>query len=428
MCKCTKLRQHFQKCATSLSHLQALLFVLYKGSTSNDDQDTFVSALRRPSLTSRLLGKRKASTPVQEQPNTKRSTLEVPCEQSKDETPSTSCSDIPDVVTPKTASTPEFTQSEQSDGSSSGDFSDSHSVPPVDVLPAGDTLNDTPVQQESRESVEVISLADSDTSNEVDICDSPLLATPKKDTFVISNDASPKKTANSDFSPGVSPLCKEKTPAQTISTPSQTFPKYPATPSASLNHAGVSSKNFTSVPCHYCPKTVYQSAVRTCLVCGASMCKEHLRPHLESPVFQNHTLVPPMEDVSSWRCQEHQEINRIYCRQCGVCVCTVCTVIGSHRDHVCISIREAEREMRVGSSFIESCTFIDETEVHQQLKCCFFVCIFLQGNLKEEIKQLQRAEEEMKNKVSELTQKKETSKVRELTPLYCFQTCIQFSQ
>lgn len=109
------------------------------------------------------------------------------------------------------------------------------------------------------------------------------------------------------------------------------------------------------------------------------MCAEHLRPHLESPVFQNHTLVPPMEDISTWRCQEHQEINRIYCRQCSVCVCTVCTVIGSHRDHVCISIREAERELR--------------------------------GNLKEEIRQLQEAEEQVKDKVTELTQKKETFRV-----------------
>ncbi len=41
--------------------------------------------------------------------------------------------------------------------------------------------------------------------------------------------------------------------------------------------------------------------------------------------------------------------------------------------------------------------------------------IFLQGNLKEEIKQLQEAEEQVKNRLTELTQKKETFKVRELT-------------
>lgn len=109
------------------------------------------------------------------------------------------------------------------------------------------------------------------------------------------------------------------------------------------------------------------------------MCTEHLRPHLESPVFQNHTLVSPVEDISLWKCQEHQEMNRIYCRQCGVCVCTVCTVIGSHRDHVCISIREAERDLR--------------------------------ANLKDEIKQLQEAEQQVKSRVTELTQKKEAFRV-----------------
>uniref|UniRef100_A0A3Q3M8V5 Si:dkey-29p10.4 n=1 Tax=Labrus bergylta TaxID=56723 RepID=A0A3Q3M8V5_9LABR len=237
------------------------------GSSSNDDQNTFSSLLGRPSITSRLLGKRKASTPAPEQPDTKRSTVEAPREFRNDtETPSTSSSGETDVARSKKA-------------------------------------------------------------------------------------------------------VKEKPLEKNVSKLSPVFAKHPATAPGSPGWVGVlpklESRNTGPVRCHYCPKTGYQSAVKTCLVCGASMCKEHLRPHLDSPVFQNHTL--------------HQEINRIYCRQCAVCVCTVCTVIGSHRDHVCISIREAERELR--------------------------------GNLKEEIKQLQESEEEVKNKVSELTQKKETFKV-----------------
>ncbi|XP_076842130.1 tripartite motif-containing protein 14 [Brachyhypopomus gauderio] len=101
-----------------------------------------------------------------------------------------------------------------------------------------------------------------------------------------------------------------------------------------------------SVLCHYCSSSGQRAAVKTCLVCCASMCSEHLRIHLESPVFKSHPLVPAVEDVSAWRCQEHQEMNRIYCRPCGVCVCTVCTVIGSHKEHACISIKEAEKELR----------------------------------------------------------------------------------
>uniref|UniRef100_A0A8C9X4E5 Si:dkey-29p10.4 n=1 Tax=Sander lucioperca TaxID=283035 RepID=A0A8C9X4E5_SANLU len=261
----------------------------------------------QPSLTSRLLGKRKASTPVSEQPDTKRSTVASPRERSNDtDTATTSFSDKPgqstSVETSKKAVHLESTQSESGDGTSSSDKSDGKAVP-------------SPVHHVSK-----------------------------------------------------SPLISTKHPVDA-----------PGSPIRVAIFPGSESQNATPVRCHYCPKTRYQSAVKTCLVCGASMCTEHLRPHLDSPVFQNHTLVPPMEDFSPWRCQEHQEINRIYCQQCGVCVCTVCTVIGSHRNHVCISIREAEMELR--------------------------------GNLKEEIKQLQGAEQEVKNRVNELAQKKDTFRV-----------------
>lgn len=230
---------------------------------------------------------------------------------------------------------PESAQSERGDGSSSSAEPDSKVV--------SDVPQSVPVQQSQRKPEEITLADDSDSSDEVDICDAPLPATPKKVTPVTGSHSSP---ARSDFSPGVSSPAVEKSPVLRLKTPLK--PAASPGPSSFVGMFSRSeSKSSGPVPCHYCPPAVCQSAVKTCLVCGASMCPEHLRPHLESPVFQNHTLVPPVEDISPWRCQEHQEINRIFCRQCGVCVCTVCTVIGSHRDHVCISIREAEKELRV---------------------------------------------------------------------------------
>ncbi|KAJ4938441.1 hypothetical protein JOQ06_003060 [Pogonophryne albipinna] len=348
--------------------------------TSRTAEQNTNDNLRRPSLTSRLLGKRKASTPVSEQPATKRSTVASPLERSNDpETPSTSFSDKPaqstSRETSKKAVQPESTQSDCGKGASSGDNSDSNSVLSRDV-----PYDDISTQQNQHKSEEVVAMDDSDTSNEVDICDAPAIATPKIGAHATIH-ASPKKpamSANSDSYPGVS--TPGKSPVHNVSRPPLISTKPPAVAPVSPYRTGYSpeseGKHASPVPCHYCPKMRHQPAVKTCLVCGASMCSEHLRPHLDSPVFQNHTLVPPMEDFSPWRCQEHQEINRIYCRQCGVCVCTVCTVIGSHRDHVCISIREAERELR--------------------------------GNLKDEIKHLQEAEQEVKNNAADLTQKKET--------------------
>ena len=153
----------------------------------------------------------------------------------------------------------------------------------------------------------------------------------------------PKLTATRRLSPGPSsPRRSPMAPRPTISPPP--VPSYPQRSSMAPRPTASPTP---PVPCHYCAGGAQQPAVKTCLVCGASMCAEHLRPHLDSPVFRSHTLVPPLEDLSAWRCPEHQEMSRIYCRQCAVCVCTVCTVIGSHRDHACVSIREAERELRV---------------------------------------------------------------------------------
>ncbi|KAI4892801.1 hypothetical protein NFI96_002487 [Prochilodus magdalenae] len=147
--------------------------------------------------------------------------------------------------------------------------------------------------------------------------------------------------------PASAPGTPSSQPAKSSSSsPGEKPSNLPAPNDTSLQSDEERASSENSVLCHYCSSREQRPAVKTCLVCGASMCPEHLRVHLDSPVFQNHPLVPAVEDVSPWRCQEHQEMNRIYCRPCGVCVCTVCTVIGLHKDHDCISIREAEKELR----------------------------------------------------------------------------------
>lgn len=305
---------------------------LSKG-TPNNEQSTPDSALKRPSLAGRFLGKRKASTPVAEQPDAKRLTVEDPPEQSGDEGSSCSYSG---------SAGPELSQeSECKDGILS-------SLTSVNSE-SSDVVNDISGQQGEPEKAEVVLLDDSDSLDET-IVYAPPAASPQRDTG-----EEPASSASANSSAGVPPD-KTKSPERPVSQ----FPVIPNTPVASTSGSPFCFSSFSRaestspgpVHCNYCPSILYRPAVKTCLVCGASMCSEHLRPHLDSPVFQNHTLIPPVKDISSWRCQEHQEINRIYCCQCAVCVCTVCTVIGSHRGHVCISIREAERELRVSPTLL----------------------------------------------------------------------------
>ncbi|KAM8860819.1 tripartite motif-containing protein 14 [Synchiropus picturatus] len=301
------------------------------GSSKNDVQDT--------TLGNRLLGKRKASSSgVEEAPGRKKksngtedtTTTTVP-----DETLYTTCMDITEGEVSQHSERVKSTPSCPS-------VSTSHQ--------SGDVPEEPPkVQVESEEFI----LADeSDSSNEADVCDGLSMETPQK------------TDAHGSSSPVTKQVVTSSKAAVSVS-PSKIV----------LLPRPESKASNTPVPCHYCPKIHNQRAVKTCLVCGASMCTEHLRPHMESPVFLNHVLIPPVEDISLWRCQEHQDINRIYCRQCYVCICTVCTMIGSHRGHVCISIRDAERELR--------------------------------GTLKDEIKQLQMAEKQVKDQAAEFSEKKE---------------------
>ncbi|TWW75926.1 E3 ubiquitin/ISG15 ligase TRIM25 isoform X1 [Takifugu flavidus] len=404
--------------------------------TSTNEQSTPESALRRPSLAGRLLGKRKASAPAVEQPNPKRLTTEAPRERSGDVETEASApapgkpdtkhltTEAPrdrsgDVETEASAPAPDKPGTKRSavKQDQSGDVETEVSAPAPDkpdtkrsavkqeqsgdvespTTSSSDSFEDTPapsaspeVSQKSQskqfeyedealdisgqQSIEIISLCDSDSLDEVIISDASPAATPQKGTG-----ETPASPAGADCSAAVPPD-KTKSPGPPVNiSPVIHLASTSGSPADLGSFSRSESKSARPVPCHYCPNAVYQPAIKTCLVCGASMCSEHLRPHLESPVFQNHTLIAPVEDISSWKCQEHQDINRIYCRKCGVCVCTLCPLVGSHQNHECISLREAERELR--------------------------------GNLKKDISQLQQTEDEVIIRLNEVTQKKEASRV-----------------
>ncbi|XP_067871962.1 E3 ubiquitin/ISG15 ligase TRIM25-like [Heterodontus francisci] len=101
----------------------------------------------------------------------------------------------------------------------------------------------------------------------------------------------------------------------------------------------------SGVLCSYCIRS-QQAAVKTCLKCEASMCPMHLKLHTGNGVFQNHPLVDTSADLSVWKCIEHERLLDIYCKDDKVCVCTLCTLIGKHKNHSCGSISEGEKELR----------------------------------------------------------------------------------
>ncbi|XP_060743855.1 E3 ubiquitin/ISG15 ligase TRIM25-like [Tachysurus vachellii] len=114
-----------------------------------------------------------------------------------------------------------------------------------------------------------------------------------------------------------------------------------------------------------------RKALRTCLVCLASYCEDHLQPHYQSPAFKKHKLVEACAELQEKICSEHDKLLGIYCHTDQSFICYLCT-LEEHKGHNTVST-EAER-----------------TEKQNELK-------------KEQMKSQQRIQEKQK-KVQELKQ------------------------
>ncbi|XP_072539063.1 E3 ubiquitin/ISG15 ligase TRIM25 [Salminus brasiliensis] len=94
-----------------------------------------------------------------------------------------------------------------------------------------------------------------------------------------------------------------------------------------------------AVPCDRCQEP--RAAVKTCLVCMASFCEIHLKPHQTQAKLKNHELIAPTGDLIHKMCPEHKYLQEFYCRSCQIYICWLCTN-NQHKVHEFVST-QAER-------------------------------------------------------------------------------------
>ncbi|XP_038673153.1 E3 ubiquitin-protein ligase TRIM39-like isoform X2 [Scyliorhinus canicula] len=99
------------------------------------------------------------------------------------------------------------------------------------------------------------------------------------------------------------------------------------------------------VPCSYCTVQKFP-AVKTCLKCEVSMCSVHLAPHQENVAFKSHLLTDPIADIAAGKCTEHQERLKLYCKDHAVCLCSLCVIVGAHKNHNLIGVSEAVKGLK----------------------------------------------------------------------------------
>lgn len=89
-----------------------------------------------------------------------------------------------------------------------------------------------------------------------------------------------------------------------------------------------------------------QKAVKSCLVCQASFCELHLKPHLEGAAFRDHQLLEPIRDFEARKCPLHGKTMELFCQTDQTCICYLC-MFQEHKNHSTITVEEAKAEKEV---------------------------------------------------------------------------------
>ncbi|XP_063301014.1 E3 ubiquitin-protein ligase TRIM39-like [Pelobates fuscus] len=192
------------------------------------------------------------------------------------------------------------------------------------------------------------------------------------------------------------------------------------------------------VKCTYCINNPVP-ATKTCKLCEASLCENHLKKHSKSAA---HTLIEPTTCWWTKKCAIHHKILEFYCSKDATCICLFCIEAGEHLEHQVETLDEAlERKKKILIQILEKLTSEREEvdkriqnlndhrrEVQEKAAGVTERLIALIGDIKEQLEVLEknvleevsRQEEQITLRISELIQQLEIKKEKMSTKICRF--------
>ncbi|KAK2850883.1 hypothetical protein Q5P01_007159 [Channa striata] len=169
-------------------------------------------------------------------------------------------------------------------------------------------------------------------------------------------------------------------------------------------------------------------AFKSCLVCLASYCENHLRPHFDAAPLKKHKLSDPCKNLQENICSRHDKMREIFCRTDQQCICYLCSV-DEHRGHDTVSaaaerterqreiegnrqrfqqrIQDREKDVKLLQKEVEAISVSADKAVEDSEKI-FTELIRLMEKRRSEVKQQIRSRQETEvSRVKELEEKLE---------------------
>ncbi|XP_032636704.1 tripartite motif-containing protein 29 [Chelonoidis abingdonii] len=116
-----------------------------------------------------------------------------------------------------------------------------------------------------------------------------------------------------------------------------------------------------------------QKAMKSCLVCQASFCELHLKPHLEGAAFRDHQLLDPIKDFEARKCPLHGKTMELFCQTDQMCICYLC-MFQEHKNHTTVTVeveksgKEAELSLQKEQLQLKIIEVEDEVDKWQKEK------------------------------------------------------------